>query len=201
MRNITVRVANPVDSITVTVSHVLRDNFAPFSTVKDLCDLAMWWTVQLNRWKIDDVIKQMQLHGLLEPCLALWQILAHLDAKTSAQNGIARLQDSFSARQLRNSIRLEELFNYQLRDRLLHAHLIRALANPSSMIRYMISRTGSDQRNGQIFPLSREFFATLSTQALQLAREITNLNSESLKYLSALLRAHAAYESSKHVTT
>ncbi|HEY9648001.1 MAG TPA: nucleotidyltransferase family protein, partial [Chroococcidiopsis sp.] len=133
-----VRVANPVDAILLTAHHSLRDDFAPKTALKDLCDLSAWWAVR-DRWALDNLITQAQATGLTQALLCLWQVLADLNPDSPVSAGIAQFAATLSAADQETARSLSELFHWQLQGNSVNRDLLHSL-NFETIKRFIVRR-------------------------------------------------------------
>ena len=195
-----IRVASPIDSMMLTIHHALQNNLAPFAAVKDLCDLDMWWSVQPQRWKVEEAIKHAQLCGLFEPCLALWKILTHSNSESPASEGAKELSLLGSTQENNDADRLEDIFWLQLRERMIGRYLLRVLADFSSINQFIVSRLrgGADNIFLKHYKSRQGLARFYLTQALEFIREVVRLTPYRLTLYLALRRAHNRYSSLSH---
>ena len=133
-----IQVASPIDAMLLSVHHSVRDDLAPASAVKDLCDLHTWW-MNRDRWELDSVIHQAEKTGLLAPLIALWQILATLDATHPVQRESQDIHAYLSAEILSTGQNLQSLFTLQLQGENLNRDLVNSL-NWATVQRFILRR-------------------------------------------------------------
>lgn len=191
-----IHVAAPPDAIVLAAHHVLRDNFNPATAVKDLSDIAAWWSVQPARWVIADVVSHAQRSGLAVPLFALWIILVSFNPDSPAQAGVVHFTRMCNQREHADATRLCELFHAQLSGRRLNLDLLRLLS-PTVIARFLTRRVRTqatvDYFSGR---LQREMglapHQTLAQRARQLLRDLMTLRPHTLGGYRALLRVHRA---------
>ena len=122
-----VTVASPTDAMLLATHHSVRDDFAPPSSVKDLCDLQTWWT-QSQNWSIEVLVKQAQQVGLLLPLLAMWTLLAAYNPTEPITTGISILRQSLSAAERTQADHLVLLFRLQLDGETINRNLLHSLS-------------------------------------------------------------------------
>jgi Uncharacterised nucleotidyltransferase len=108
-----IRVASPADAMLLTVHHALRENFAPDTTTKDLCDLSAWWA-SCDRWDLSEVIERAKATGFATALLALWHMLVALNPEHPAQQGIDALSAQLSKAACREAMTFAEVFQMQV---------------------------------------------------------------------------------------
>jgi hypothetical protein len=133
-----IQVTNPVDAMLLSIHHSVRDDLAPASAVKDLCDLHTWW-LNRDRWELETVIHQAEKTGLLAPLIALWQILAAHDATHPAQHEFQDIRAHLTAEVLSTAQNLQNLFTLQLQGENLNRDLVNGL-NWSTVQRFIRRR-------------------------------------------------------------
>lgn len=109
-----IRVATPVVAMLLCVHHALRGYFSPRTTLKDLLDLAAWWTLGRDAWDLDDVIVAAKRAGLASSLLAMWQIVAARDPAHPAAEGACVLAAALNDAQRRESAGVVRFFERQL---------------------------------------------------------------------------------------
>jgi hypothetical protein len=194
---IPIRVAAPADAIALTVHHVLRDNFAPHSAVKDLGDLATWWQVHPQRWHLTEIVTHAQECGLTVPLLALWQILVSFDPSGAVRTGVTALAAAVDATARRDATRLQALFQRQLRGERLNEDLLRLLS-PLVIARFVVRRLrdrGTARQLQTEMALPR---GSYRKRAMRLLRHATRLNPTTIREYTALLRAHRNSQAARH---
>lgn len=201
MNGRSIHVASALDSMMLSIHHSLQHNFAPFASVKDLCDLAKWWSVQPGRWSTDAASRLAELSGLLRPCLALWGILENLDHEGPWREGVAKLISFATVDEQQDASRLEQLFQDQLAGRIVSPILLRVLMNPLSINQFIMSRISNGEDNIHLTPYKELKWGlprVYLTRALQLANELVHLNSRRVNIYRSLLRTHRDYLFSRH---
>ncbi|MGD1906790.1 MAG: nucleotidyltransferase family protein [Leptolyngbyaceae cyanobacterium] len=131
-------VASPVDAMLLSVHHSVRDDLAPASAIKDLCDLQQWW-MNRDRWQPDAVMQQAEKTGLLPALIALWQVLAGYDATHPAQAELGSLERELSPAIASQAQSLQTLFTLQLQGEDLNRDLVNGL-NWSTVVRFIRRR-------------------------------------------------------------
>ena len=136
-----VAVASPLDAQLLTAHHALRANFKPVTTLKDLCDLAAWWKVQPERWRVDDLVGLAQGSGLGAALLGAWLVLADRDPDSRAAIvGVPALERVLGSADRRHGTRLARLFDRQLTAGQLNRDLVRLLGRPARARRLLTNR-------------------------------------------------------------
>jgi hypothetical protein len=87
----TLLVAGPIDTALLLVHHVLRAAFEASTTVKDLLDLAAWWSLY-GSTRRDELVEAACETGLASSLLALTLALAARDPGQNSAAGIAALE-------------------------------------------------------------------------------------------------------------
>jgi hypothetical protein len=189
---------SPTDSILLTIRHVLQNSFAPSSTIKDLCDIGKWWSVEPRRWRLDEVIKHAELCGLLEPCLAAWNILLRFSPDSPARKGVERICSLTSARVRMNADRLCESFEVQISGRVLNSLLLRTLVRPSWVCRRGAIRIRETVMKRLAAParIHRPAPRPLALEISQFVYETIHLNRQRMRAYRALLQAQSIFQSS-----
>jgi len=184
----------PADAIVLTAHHVLRDNFAPETTVKDLCDLAAWWEVEGSRWHIAEVVTHAQQCGVSVPLLALWKILVSFDAASRARDGVEQLAAVCAPREREDATRLAGLFQAQVEGGRLNPDLLRLLS-PTVIARFVSRRL---RRRAAVDYFTRHMEAEMhlephrsfTERVGRLFRDLLRLRGRTLSGYRALLRVH-----------
>jgi len=195
-----IRVASPVDAIILIAQHVLRDNFTPNTTVKDLCDLAAWWNVQSERWSVDDVVAQARDSRLVVPLLALWRILVAYNPASPALRGTRQCATMLGRREASDARRLAEFFQSNVEERCFNEDLLRLLS--PSVVKRFVARRMRKRAEVEYFThrLERELqlqpHQSYSQRVSQLLRDLVRLNRPAIAAYKALLRAHGASRAS-----
>ena len=109
-----IRVASPIDAILIGTHHALRGYFVPRETVKDLCDLAVWWTLGRAQWKLADLIVASHEAEIATSLCALWRILCRRDPAHPAAHGIAAIEHTMNAAARGEARNLAQFFDHQL---------------------------------------------------------------------------------------
>jgi hypothetical protein len=189
-----VRVAAPVDAITLTAHHAIRQNFAPASTLKDLADLRAWWSVQPVRWSPREVSEHAHQSGLGVPLQALWRILTTFDSATLAQSGVDTLSSRLSRREDQDATLLADLFHLQLQQGQVNQDLL-CLLSPVTIKRFLLKRYRAPALS--VRPIGdRQAYLGLSPpqpirdRVARLSRALVRLTPRTLAGYRALLRAH-----------
>jgi hypothetical protein len=122
-----IRVASPADAMLLSVHHSVRDDLAPASAIKDLCDLQAWWNCR-DRWSPQTVMQQATAVGLAHPLLALWQILADLDSAHPVSAEVTPLRASLPVREQAIVRHLKTLLTLQIAGETINRDLIHTLS-------------------------------------------------------------------------
>ena len=192
MRGAPVLVPNPFDAMMITVQHSLHHNFDPTETVRDMCDLRRWWTVH-SKMDIGDAVSEVTKYDLLEPCLAVWTILRKLGPSNTIADMTEQLSLNASAAEVESAQNLRGLFEYQLGSKAISTLLLRIMADPLGMGRYLASRVKKGAANLHALPNAQRKEPTGQVILNEVSRfvwEILSLNSDKLGFYQALVRAH-----------
>lgn len=189
-----IRALAPIDAIMVLTHHVVRDNFHPHTTLKDLSELAEWWRVQPQRWPIDELQRQAGACGLASPLLALCRLLTSYDRDSRARAGSDGLTAVASPRERADAERLGDLFDGQLFGRTLNHDLL-ALLSPLVVLRFARRRLTQWNRTDYF---ARQLEATLDlpprrpliSRVASVMRDLAHLTPTRLAEYRSLLRAH-----------
>jgi len=190
----TIRVPAPADAMALTAHHVLRDNFAPDTAVKDLCDLAAWWEAEGTRWRLPEVVRDVQRCGMAVPLLALWEVLASVDGGSRVGDGVDALAAACTRRERRDATRLASLFHAQATGGRLNPDLLRLLS-PMVIARFVRRRV---QHRAQVDYFTRHIEAEMhldphrsyGERIGQLLRDVLRLRAGTFAAYRALLRVH-----------
>jgi hypothetical protein len=109
-----VSVASPIDAMLIGTHHALRGYFVPRETIKDLCDLAAWWTLGRTQWNLDDLIAAAHEAEIASSLCALWRILCRRDRAHPAAQGIAAIERTMRAAARAEARNLAQFFEDQL---------------------------------------------------------------------------------------
>lgn len=109
-----IAVASPIDAMLIGTHHALRGYFVPRETVKDLADLAAWWTLGRSGWDLDELLGAAREAELATSLCALWRILCSRYPEHPAAEGIAALERSLSTRARAEARHLAQYFDDQL---------------------------------------------------------------------------------------
>jgi len=189
-----VLVAAPVDAITITAHHALRQSFAPASTLKDLVDLHTWCSVQQARWSVRDMSAHAHQSGMGVPLLALWKILVTFDATSVARSAADSLAHRLTRRQNRDAALLADLFHLQLRQGPVNHDLL-CLLSAQTIKRFLLKRyraPAASMRPVSDVPAELALGATLPLRerVAPLLRALARSTPRTLAACRALLRAH-----------
>ncbi len=133
-----IRAASPVDAMLLSVHHSVRDDLAPASAIKDLCDLNRWWTCR-DLWQIDAAITQAEKTGLLPALLALWQLLVDDDIAHPAQTELPQVKAKCAPAIVSQASSLQTLLTLQLQGENLNRDLVNGL-NWATVLRFIRRR-------------------------------------------------------------
>ncbi|HEY5350495.1 MAG TPA: nucleotidyltransferase family protein [Candidatus Lustribacter sp.] len=86
-----IRVAAPPDAMTIAAHHSLRGYFAPHEVVKDAYDLAAWWSLRPNAWRLDDVIDSAIAAEVATALYALWELVRRRAPGHAVAAGVSAL--------------------------------------------------------------------------------------------------------------
>ena len=92
-------VADPVDGVLINVHHALRGSFDLHNTVRDLCDLRLWWEHGPIPARLDETIGLAVESGLAPALLALWTTILERDPAHGVRAGVERLASVLTAPQ------------------------------------------------------------------------------------------------------
>ena len=137
----TIAVASPLDAQLLAAHHALRASFQPVTTLKDLSDLDAWWTVQPERWRLDDLVSLAQQSGFGAALLGAWRVLSDYDPDSpSARVGVPALERALESAELRHGNRLAHFFDHQLTAWQLNRDLLTLLCRPTRARRLLTNR-------------------------------------------------------------
>jgi hypothetical protein len=179
-------VASPVDAMLLSVHHSVRDDLAPVSAVKDLCDLQQWW-MNRDRWQLDAVIQQARATGLLAPLLALWQTLADRNATHPSHQTSDYLHTLLSPQDWTAAQSLQRLLVLQLAGENLNRDLVNGL-NWTTVQRFIRRRL----QKGNTLAFDQSLWGIRHSNAFnlnkirRLLRALTGLDREKLDAYKAL---------------
>ena len=192
-----VHVPSLLDSMMITVQHSLHHNFDPTESVRDMCDLRRWWCVYSKTGDIEEVVSQVGKFRLLEPWLALWMILSKLDSSGGVASLTEQLKVNASVAEQENAQRLRGLFEYRLGSTEVSCLLLRIMAEPLAIGRYLASRAKKGPMNIHALPnrQRRQTVGELILNEVSLcAREVFGLNARRLGFYRALVSAHMKHQ-------
>ncbi len=175
-----VTVANPVDAVLLATHHSVRDDFAPASSVKDLCDLQAWWS-KSEDWSVTDLAKRAQQVGLSVPLLALWTILAEQNPTGPAVKGVQALQQTLSPADQTQALHLALLFRCQLDGETINRDVLHSLSL-TTLIRFVKRRWQKPQTlsfDQSLWGVQSETY-TSAFKRQRLFRTLRHLNSRKL---------------------
>jgi hypothetical protein len=196
-----ISVPSSLDSIMLISHHAMRNNFAPFATVKDLCDMSAWGTLQGTRWRIEEAITKARKSDLSIPCLALWQILVHLNPESPIKEAAKRFAAAASDQERKDVDRLEDSFMLQLEESALNNDFLNILinpstVNPSTIKQYLVNRIRSTIYRSVDLKMRGEPPQPIPSRAIRVRKifdEIFRLDSKRLAAYRALARAKNHY--------
>ena len=109
-----VRVADSLDAVLINVHHALRGSFTPHNTVRDLCDLKLWWDEGGIDARLDELFDAAIRSGLAPSLLALWGSILQRDPGHGLRAGYERLKRALDRRACDEAMLLERCFEDQL---------------------------------------------------------------------------------------
>jgi hypothetical protein len=109
-----ISVASPIDAMLIGTHHALRGYFVPRETIKDLGDLAAWWTVGRAQWNLEDLIAAAHDAEIASSLCALWRILCRRAAAHPAAAGVAAIEGTMNAAARAETRNLAQFFEDQL---------------------------------------------------------------------------------------
>jgi hypothetical protein len=133
------RVLCPSDSVLLATYHVMHDQLAPGSAIKDLCDLSAWLR-RSEQVFTEALVRDASEAGLTAPLLALLRILAGLDPALPLAHLDARLVRQAPGADAA-AARLVRLFHLQLREGAINPDVM-LLLNPRRAWRLLSARIG-----------------------------------------------------------
>jgi hypothetical protein len=110
-----IAVADPVDGVLINVHHALRGAFDLHNTVRDLCDLRLWWDHGPIAGRLAETMGAALESGLAPALLALWQTILVRDPAHGVRTGVERLEVALSAAQRAESLLLQQYIETQIR--------------------------------------------------------------------------------------
>jgi hypothetical protein len=134
-----ISVASPMDAIVLAAHDMMHDNFNLATALKDLCDLANWWTVEPERWRVRETSDHAQLDGMAATLFATWKTLAAFDPTSPASRGVSKLETCVSSQVRASADEFEALLKFQLREGSLNLDLLK-LFNPSSIRQFIVNQ-------------------------------------------------------------
>lgn len=134
----TIAVASPIDAMLLATHHSIRDDFAPPSSVKDLCDLQAWWGKSQD-WSVAALAHQAKQVGLLVPLLALWRVLAEYNSTGAAAKGVQAIQTLLPSTEQEQAHHLALLFHWQLYGEAINRDVLHSL-NLTTLARFIKRR-------------------------------------------------------------
>jgi hypothetical protein len=108
-------VADPVDGVLINVHHALRGSFDLHNTVRDLCDLRLWWEHGPIAARLDETIGMAVESGLAPALLALWTTILGRDPAHSVRAGVERLESVLTPPQRAESALMLQYIAEQIR--------------------------------------------------------------------------------------
>jgi putative nucleotidyltransferase-like protein len=111
----TIRVADPVDATLINVHHALRGSFIPHNTVRDLCDLKLWWESGALDGRLDELLASAAGSGLGPSLAALWGAILSRDPEHPVRAGSERLSALLTEQERGDAALLTRYFEEQLR--------------------------------------------------------------------------------------
>lgn len=182
-----VRVVRAEDSILLTTHHLVRDRFAPRSTVKDLSDIKAWLDMAEKQWTVESLVERARSTGLISSLLAALTILSRFEPgqASEAASGVAT---AATAAEIETSDRLADVFALQLERGTISDLVVGLTAiTPSLARRFVVSRvrslTDSKYRAHKFAGESRTSFGVAAREA---ARDLFTLTPKRLALYRAL---------------
>jgi hypothetical protein len=108
-------VADPVDGVLINVHHALRGAFDLHNTVRDLCDLRLWWEYGPIASRLDETIDAAVQSGLAPALLALWKTILDRDPAHGVRIGVERLEAVLAAPERAESVLMQQYVEEQIR--------------------------------------------------------------------------------------
>jgi len=139
-----VRVVRAEDSILLTTHHLVRDKFAPRSTVKDLSDIKAWLDTGEKQWTVDVLLVRARSTGLIPSLLAALTILSRFEPGSNASEAASHVGAASSDAERTTSERLADVFALQLERGTISDIVVGLTAiTPSLARRFVVSRVRS----------------------------------------------------------
>jgi hypothetical protein len=111
----TIVVADPVDGVLINVHHALRGSFDVHNTVRDLCDLRLWWEHGPIAGRLDETIAEAVQSDLAPALLALWKTILGRDPAHGVRTGVERLETALTPQQRAESALMLQYVEEQIR--------------------------------------------------------------------------------------
>ncbi|MGA2392527.1 MAG: nucleotidyltransferase family protein [Candidatus Lustribacter sp.] len=111
----TILVADPVDGVLINVHHALRGSFDLHNTVRDLCDLRLWWEHGPIAARLDETIAAAVQSDLAPALLALWKTILDRDPAHGVRTGAERLAAALTPEQRAESTLMLQYVEEQIR--------------------------------------------------------------------------------------
>jgi hypothetical protein len=108
-----IRVAAPPDAMTIAAHHSLRGYFAPHEVVKDAYDLAAWWSLRPDAWRLDDVIDAAIAAEVATALYALWELVRRRAPGHAVAAGVSALGARLGPRARREAEQLADFCDEQ----------------------------------------------------------------------------------------
>jgi hypothetical protein len=108
-------VADPVDGVLINVHHALRGSFDLHNSVRDMCDLRLWWEYGPIATRLDETIGMAVESGLAPALLALWTTILKRDPAHGVRAGAERLTSVLTAAQREESGLMLQYLEAQIR--------------------------------------------------------------------------------------
>jgi hypothetical protein len=142
----TIVVADPVDGVLINAHHALRGSFDLHNTVRDLCDLRLWWEFGPISDRLDETISAAIQSNLGPALLALWRAILARDPAHPLRAGADHL-----AAAIHSTSRVEaSLMQQYIDEQILHgkpAQFTLELFNPKLYLRALFARLGEALRD------------------------------------------------------
>jgi hypothetical protein len=111
----TIAVADPVDGVLINAHHALRGTFDPHNTIRDCCDLRLWWDAGPIADRLEETIAAALENALAPALLALWNTILRRDPAHPLRTGAARLHALLSTEARTDAALLEQLIEAHIR--------------------------------------------------------------------------------------
>jgi hypothetical protein len=140
-------VADPVDGVLINAHHALRGSFDLHNTVRDLCDLRLWWEHGPIAARLDETIAAAIESELAPALLALWRSILERDPHHGVRAGAERLAGALPATARAEAGLMQQYIGEQIRHGKSAAFTLE-LFNPQLYLRTALARVMRSMRGG-----------------------------------------------------